>query len=417
MLAPVLVTAALTGCIGSEEDPEQPNGFKLFVAASGEGPATMDIDSIRVDLNGSAQAEFLDVQAGNVDLGDLAANDRALLVASHGELSGTAKSARLSLSWLDLGSENLSATSLELPVSFTVGPEVEATVTLDLDETRSQGTPVAENLVVERSGTRLEAYTARQLNGTDRTEIPPLPTPTITTTADGGNRTGPSFLVNEQINFTYGLSEPTDATIRNVFWAFGDDSTGTGELAQHAYRSPGFYRVTVIVEGEHGQQATANTTLEAYIVRESEGNVHGSGGLGAIDTRDVKDHTVEIPKSFTSLSFRLEQGPSGGACEDEQTGECAPSNVHVELYNPSDELLGRNTTDAAVKWINITGLMSGGDWTVRVKGDTGVAIGYNFQLEAHYLGLCEDAGGLPGYDCPPAPEPLQQDGGLGLPSP
>lgn len=428
LVASLLLTAGLAGCIGSDGDDA---GFRLFVAAVGDGPASASIEAFEPDVATEGQAEALDVDASPVDLGELAANGQAVQVGSVTGINATADGATLRIAWLDVGEHNLTDVSVDLPVSFPVQPGVDATLTIDLDTTREEERLTFQSLVLERGDTRLDEFTRSDLHPEDREEIEPLPTPSIVATADGGNLTGPSFPVNQDINFTYTLPPGENASVRNVFWAFGDDSTAKGAAAQHAYRAPGFYRVTLILEGEQGQQATVSAALDAYFIKEGEGNVGaGTNGTGAVQDRDVKDHTVEIPKNFTNISLRLEQTASGGFCSENTTvendtagvnesaptgGHCAPSNVHVELYNANDELLGKNTSEEDVKWINVTGLMAGGPWTVRVKGDQGAAVGYSYHVQAHYFGLCPEAGGLVGFDCPPAPEPMQQDNGTGLP--
>lgn len=440
-LVPLLLTASLAGCIGNLDDsddsgddldPANVESFRAFLAAVGDGPATAHVAGIQVDMNTSGETVPLTVHQDRVDLGELSTSSQAALVASGAPPNGTAASTTITLDWLDVGDTNLSDVEIEIPTSFPVGDGIDATVTLDLDATRETGNATFDNLVVERGENRLKAVTRSQLDAPDRVEVPELPTPSIVATT-AANTTAPSFRVNEDINFTYELPE-TNATVRNVFWAFGDDSTATGEFVQHAYRTPGFYRVTLIVEGERGQQATAHTTLEASFATAGDGNVlAGTTGEGAVDTRDVKEHTIEIPGNFTSLTLRLTESPSAGFCSENTTvpeanetlptgGECLPSSVHVEIESPDGEILGRNTTDADTKFINVSGLMTGGEWTLRVEGDMGVAMGYSYDLEAHYLGLCPEAGGPESLDgdagiaCPDAPEPLGEDEGT-LPSP
>lgn len=409
VIVATLLAAGTAGCIGDSDDDTDPasiEGFKLFLAASGTEDATARLSSVTVDLNGSG-SRSLTSQNPLVDLGELARQDQAQLVANGSGIAGMVDRTIVSFDYLTVGSTNLTGAELSVPVQYPVGPRVEATVTLDLAATVEREEATLDNLVVERNGTRLKAITRSDLEGPDREEIPTLHKPAIRATS-ATNDTAPSFVVNSDVNFTY-LLPPSNATVENVFWSFGDGTTTTGPRVTHAYRSPGFYLVRVILEGQQGQQATANTTIDAYFRTEGEGNVGvGSTGLGAVEGRDTKNHTIDIPGNFTNLTVRLEQSPSGGLC---QGGECAPSNVHVEIRNPQGELLARNASDADVKWMNVSGLMDGGSWELRVKGDQGAAVGYSFRIEAHYLGLCASAGGLSGFDCPPEPEPISEPGG------
>ncbi|MDX1611197.1 MAG: hypothetical protein R3185_02425, partial [Candidatus Thermoplasmatota archaeon] len=86
---------------------------------------------------------------------------------------------------------------------------------------------------------------------------------------------------------------------------------------------------------------------------------------------------------FTNLSLRFQQGSSAG--QDD-----APGNLLIELYDPEGTLVAENATSERVKFLNLTATedpLAGGEWVLRVKGDQGVAIGYSFDVEVHYLGL------------------------------
>lgn len=408
-LVTLLIATSFTGCIGNDDGSEEA-GFKLFVAAVGDAdPASAGIGAIRVSLEGGDATQQLTTQRSNVDLATLASNGTAVLVANGAGLNGTAQETIINLDYVSVGSTNETGVRVALDESYPVGEGIEATLTLDLDATADAGEARLHSYVVDQGSERLLEQTGSDLprsgSGTDTTTIPPLPSPRIIATS-GTNDTAPSFVVNSDINFTYTLP-PSEASVRQSFWSFGDDQTDTGEAVTHAYREPGLYRVRAILEGEQGQQSTGNGTIDAYLTIEGEGNVGvGTGGLGAIEGRDTKEHAFEIPGSFTSISVQTNQSPSGGLCQE---GQCAPSNVQFELYDPKGQLLAENSSDNEVKWLNVTGLLEGGEWTLRVKGDQGAAVGYSYEVEAHYLGLCEEEGGLPEFDCPAEPEPVSSD--------
>lgn len=401
----ILAVAALSGCLsglgGEDADDE---GARLFIGASSEEEttATAKLDSASLVVDDQAEPLAFELRDAEHDLGALSADGTVALAGSGPATAANATEASLTFETLTIDGTEISSSTLTVPASFPVGPEIDVTVTLDLDQSLEQDQPVLDQLVVERGDTVLETVTASDLE--ERDPPPEIPPPRIVATADGGNVTGPSFLVNEQVNFTYELTAETEATVANVFWSFGDESTATGPEAENAYRAPGFYQVTVVLEGERGQQTTARTVVDAYLVQDGEGSVSaGTGGEGAVDRRDVQTHSLDMPENFTSVSIELREGPSADLCSDE-LGDCAPSNLYVEWLDPEGNLIGTNTTEADVKWINVTGLMSSGEWTLRVKGDQGANVGYTFRVESHYLGLCAERGGLEGYACPAEPE-------------
>lgn len=425
----LIATVGLSGCLSGLGGEDADQGAQLFLGASSDEDhdATASLAAASLSADGGAEAVALDVRDAEHDLSQLSADGTVALAATGPATTLNATKVTLTFNAFTIDDTDLSGQSLEVPVTFPADPEVDVTVTLDLDQSLEDEAPVLDQLVVERGDTILESVTASELE--ERDPPPEIPPPTIVATADGGNVTGPSFLVNEQVNVTYQLPTDTEATVENVFWSFGDGSTATGPEASNAYRAPGFYQVTVVVEGERGQQATGRTVVDAYLVEEGEGSVGaGTGGEGAVDRRDVQTHSVDMPENFTSVSIQLREGPSADYCsEDEQiqdndTGvnetvpgadECAPSNLHVEWYDPDGTLIGENTTDADRKWINVTGLMASGEWTLQVKGDQGANVGYTFEVETHYLGLCQESGGLDGYACPDEPAAVESsDDGL-----
>lgn len=398
-----LLLAPTSGCMGLLDEDEEPRAQLFLGATPADGDATARLASASVALNGSENVSF-DVEGTTHDLAQLAAEESVELAATAPVVEGKVSELQLVFDQLEVGGTSLAGAQLDVPIEANFTGQTTLTVTLDLDATTEEGEPVLRQAVAEEEGEITDTVTRAELEEPE--EPPTLATPSIAATADGGNLTAPSFPVNEEISFGYTLPSSNEATVEDAFWSFGDDGTATGEAVQHAYRSAGFYRVTLVLEGASGQQVTAQADVEAYLVQEGEGNVGaGTGGEALVEDRDVSDHDVEMPENFTSVSIRLETTPSGNFCTGNDTGEeeCAPSNVHVEWLDRDGELVGKNTSDEQVKWINVTGLMDAGTWTLRVKGDQGAAVGYSFEVESHYLGLCAERGGLEGYGCPGEP--------------
>lgn len=395
------------GVLG-DDDPEA----SLYVGAAetDAASATASLAGASVTLANTSETVAFDLERTSYDLAALAANGTAQLAGSSPEVQGDIRDVTLVFDELVVDGEPVNGTQLSVPMETTVTPTTTLTVTLDLDATAQTGEPTLRQAVAERGGEVVETVTGAELEEPE--EPPELATPTIVATAEGGNVTGPSFAVNQDINFTYQLPSTNEATVDDVFWSFGDQSTATGPLVEHAYRAPGFYRVTLVLEGEQGQQATATTAIDAYHTEEGDGNVGaGTGGEALIQDRDVREHNVSIAENFTSVNIRVDATPSGGFCADENdTSSCAPSNVHVEWESPDGTIVAENTTDDQVKWINVTGLMDQGEWTLRVKGDQGAAVGYSYMVKAHFFGLCAERGGLEGFGCPGEPGAAGSDG-------
>lgn len=419
MIAALLLTASFTGCIGflDDEDPlpdEEDPSARLFVSAVHENEtlSTAVLDSASIAFDGDTAPAPFRLTSSDVDLGELSSNGTAILV---GSTNATGDVASITVQFDDVTVDGASFTDqrVTVPVAFPLEEEagIDVTLTLDLETTLEQEEAAFANLVVHDGDERIETVTRADLE--PREEPPELPRPTIHAIGPDGNNTGPSFETNDEITFTYQIPEDTDATVENVFWSFGDDNTGQGENATHAYRAPGFYQTTVILEGERGQQAIGTLDIDAYhLVSDNDNIGAGTGGLGGVEDRDVKEHTFDVPLNATNITATLTQHPSGGACAEEEepeVNECAPSNLHIELYNPDGDKVAQDTSDEENKTASVTGLLGEGEWTLRVLGDQGFAIGYDYTLQASFNGLCEDAGGLPGYECGEPPEPIEED--------
>ncbi len=405
MMALLLLTASLAGCIGFLDDEEPPAevedpSARLFVSALHENASTADavIDAASIGFEGETQPAPFQLVGSEVDLGELSMNGTAVM-AGFTNATGTVYSVTVQFEEITIDDATFTDQKLTVPVTFPLEAEatIDITLTVDLDETRDQEQATLANLVVHDGDERIETVTASDLQ--PREEAPELPKPTIHASSQGGNNTGPSFQTNEDITFTYEIPEDTEATVQNVFWSFGDDNSGQGENVTHAYRAPGFYQTTVILEGERGQQAIGTLDIDAYLLVSDTDNIGvGTGGLGAVDDRDVKEHTFEVPLNATTITATLSQSESD-----------TPSNVHIELYNPDGEKLAEDTSDEQDKTIEVTGMLAQGEWTLRVLGDQGFAVGYDYTLQASFNELCQDAGGLPGYECHDPPEPLEDE--------
>lgn len=419
MIATLLLTASFAGCIGflDDEDPlpedEDPSA-RLFISAVSENDATAsaELDSASLAFEGDAAPAPITLTGPDVDLAELATNGTAIMVGST-NATGDVASLTVQFNALTIDGVTFNEERVTVPTTFPLEEEakLDVTLTLDLDATLENEEATLANLVVDDGDERLDTVTRADLE--PREEPPELPRPVIHASHQDGNNTGPSFLINEAINFTYEITEDTDATVEDVFWSFGDDNTGQGENVTHTYREPGFYQTTVILEGERGQQAIGTLDIDAYLRVSDNDNIGlGTGSSGVADDRDVKQHTLEVPLNATSITATLEQAPSAGLCGEDETpaeDECAPSNLHIELYNPSGDKVAEDTSGDVNKTVNVTGLLAQGEWTLRVLGDQGFAVGYEYAIQANFNELCEEAGGLPGYACGEPPEPIEDE--------
>jgi PKD repeat protein len=65
------------------------------------------------------------------------------------------------------------------------------------------------------------------------------------------------FVVGQTINFNgSGSTAEAGHKIVDYSWNFGDGSFGSGSVAQHTYRAPGLYTVTLIVTDDVGRKST-----------------------------------------------------------------------------------------------------------------------------------------------------------------
>lgn len=393
----LLPAASLAGCIGDDADdgPAPEDSFQVFLAASGEAsPASATVEGIAVKLADTQGTQFLTLDTTTFDLASLASSEQALLAAVSTDVDAEVLETIVVFERLEVGNRSITDARLTVPLNYSASPGTEATVTLDLDEVQASGQPALAHLIVERDGSTVASITGSQLDDVPRQEIPELATPTLVATAAEGNDTAPSFGVNVDISLTVDIEEREGAEVREVFWRFSDGTTTAGEEITHAFRSAGLHNVTAIVEGTRGQQVTASGSLDIYWTTSGEGNIGlGTGGAGLIEGRDVKNHTLKIPGPFANLTLAFEASSSGGV-------EGAPGNVHIELYDPAGELAAENKTDDRVKFINLTTTgedpFTNGTWELKVKGDQGAAVGYDYDLEVHYLRLiCGTDGVVP----------------------
>lgn len=385
----LLVATSLAGCIGDDTtDGETSNEdtFSVFLAASGTASeATATVEGVAVTLADTQGTQFLDLDTEAFDLAELASSEQALLAATSTDLDTNVTETIVVFERLEVGNRTLTDTRMEVPLAYIASPGTEVTVTLDLDKIQDTGQPALDHLIVERDGQTQESVTGSELEGSPVQEVPELAEPTIVATAAEGNDTAPSFGVNVEVDFTIDIEETQDAQVREVFWQFSDGTTTAGEEITHAFRTAGLHNVTAIVEGNRGQQAFTQASVDVYWTTEGEGNIGlGTGGSGLLEGRDVKNHSLKVPGPFANLSLRFEASDSGGL-------DGAPSNLHIELYDPARELFAENTTDSRIKYINNTTTgedpFPNGTWELRVKGDSGAAVGYSYLLEVHYLRL------------------------------
>jgi PKD repeat protein len=68
------------------------------------------------------------------------------------------------------------------------------------------------------------------------------------------------------INFNASKSYDPDGTIKNYYWEFGDDSTGSGKTISHTYTEPGYYAVFLTVYDNYSISSTTSNLIEVYRV-------------------------------------------------------------------------------------------------------------------------------------------------------
>ena len=83
-----------------------------------------------------------------------------------------------------------------------------------------------------------------------------VPTPQGFTASFDVSPTAPAD--NQQVQFSASSSTPpAGGSITRYLWDFGDGSTGTGVSVSHAYKAPGQYTVTLVIEDNLGRSRSA----------------------------------------------------------------------------------------------------------------------------------------------------------------
>ena len=87
--------------------------------------------------------------------------------------------------------------------------------------------------------------------------------------------------INAQIStmFTGLDSFDPDGDIVEYAWNFDDGVKGSGELASHMYAAPGYYRITLTVTDDHGDEGTCVYPITVLPAKDSDGDEEDSGGL------------------------------------------------------------------------------------------------------------------------------------------
>lgn len=71
-------------------------------------------------------------------------------------------------------------------------------------------------------------------------------------------------IVGETLNFDGSESFSTEGTVTNYTWDFGDGSTGSGQLVQHAFDKIGTFNVKLIVTDDKGLSGRLTKTVTVY---------------------------------------------------------------------------------------------------------------------------------------------------------
>ena len=167
------------------------------------------------------------------------------------------------------------------PSSFT-----QATITLNIDSTTSEGTSITQTLIDWGDGTihtfagavyvdahaytsvgnslsqnytitvtvtNSVGFTARSTSTVTISDRPPTAAFTYTPNS-------PS--VGQLINFDASSSTDPDGLIMNYAWGFGDTTTGSGPTPPHVYAASGTYTVTLVVTDNSFQTMSTSTAVQ-----------------------------------------------------------------------------------------------------------------------------------------------------------
>jgi len=94
---------------------------------------------------------------------------------------------------------------------------------------------------------------------------------------------------------------PSTPTLTNFTWNFGDNSTGTGSVANHTFASNGAFTVTLTVTNDQGKQATASQVVSvttvpppssSYLVSPTTIHVGNTVNFNAAASTAAPGHTI-----------------------------------------------------------------------------------------------------------------------------
>ena len=107
-------------------------------------------------------------------------------------------------------------------------------------------------------------------------------------------------VVNETIIFNASLSYDPDGNITAYEWEFGDGATGTGEIVNHSYSSPGNYTVNLTVTDDDGAKNSTSkivNVMEKVIFDTGEGTYPSIFGTHNGTITPYKD--IHVERMFT----------------------------------------------------------------------------------------------------------------------
>ena len=120
------------------------------------------------------------------------------------------------------------------------------------------------------------------------------------------------------VNFDGSGSRDSDGGTLTYAWNFGDGSTGSGEMPEHPYTSPGIYNVTLTVTDDEGHSDSDSLTVTVFgieITTPNEDDVFLVGDkisfAANIEPSSLSSHANQISWSFTTGSGNPASGTGG----------------------------------------------------------------------------------------------------------
>jgi len=138
----------------------------------------------------------------------------------------------------------------------------------------------------------------------------------------------PNPLENQSVSFDASYSTDPDGSISSYAWNFGDGSTGSGKVVQHAYSSEGTYTVVLTVTDNDGRSASLQKVVT---VNSRAGNIPPVPGFNYSPTNPSPGEEVMFNASVSAdpdgiIELYRWDWNSDGTYDDEYT---IPTAVHT----------------------------------------------------------------------------------------